>query len=84
MATEGTGGRCVHLGMPEKRAMAAGGKRHMDMCILQTILGGRDLRPPAFVRTPHVHGAETRSITFAIWPFFSHESHMIQSVDGIN
>ena len=37
-----------------------------------------------FVRAPHVHGAETCSITFAIWLDFSHESHTIQSVDGIN
>ena len=31
-----------------------------------------------FVRTPHVHGAGTRSISFALWPDFSHEGHMIQ------
>ena len=37
-----------------------------------------------FGRPPQVHGAETCSITFAIWPDFSYVSHMIQSVDGIN
>ena len=37
-----------------------------------------------FVRAPHVHGAETRSITFSILPVFSHEDHMMQSVEGIN
>ena len=69
--------------MPEKCAMAAG--EHATWthsCWKQTPEAATFDLP--IVRAPHVHHAETRSLTFAIWPDFSYESQMIQSVDGIN